>query len=122
VSVPDLTGQWTAVTETCTDTTKGSKCAIKGTFFVQNIGEGDAESAFVKYYLSEDNVFDGGDTFLSSASVGKIIAGTVIPKTFNRSFAAGASSGKYIIAVVDADNTVAESNENNNNIAYGPLQ
>ena len=123
VSVADLTGQWTSVNETCNDSKKGIKCSIEGKFIIQNIGEGDAESAVVKYYLSDDDIFDDGDTFLKSVSEGKIIAGTVLPKTFKKHFAAGVSlSGKYIIAVVDADNTIVESDENNNYIAYGPLQ
>jgi len=90
---------------------------------IQNIGDGDAGSMVVKYYLSDDDVFDGGDTLLKSDSLDKIIAGSVVPRTFKRTFAAGFSlSGKYIIAVVDANNAVVESNENNNSIAYGPLQ
>ncbi len=42
--------------------------------------------------------------------------------TLNYSFPSGeAASGKPIIAVIDADNTVAEANETNNHVVFGPI-
>ena len=41
---------------------------------------------------------------------------------WSMSLPAGVSaSGQYVIAVVDSQNVVFESNENNNQIAYGSL-
>jgi subtilase family serine protease len=31
------------------------------------------------------------------------------------------ATGKYVIAVLDADNSIKETNESNNNIHFGPI-
>lgn len=119
--MPDLTGQWVSAVSTCTESTKGIKCTLKATLNIQNIGTADSSSCVVKYYLSDDNILDldGGDTFLKQVSIGKISAGTSITKNLSYSFPYGVSiAGKYIIAVIDADDAVEESDEDNN-IAYG---
>lgn len=122
VTAPDLTGTWTSLTQTCKNTMKGIKCKIKGRLNIQNIGNWDALSSFVRFYLSDDNTYDGGDTFLKQVATGKIKKGKSKNRTLSYSFPLGVTvSGKYIIAVIDADNTVVEANETNNNITYGPI-
>ena len=120
---PDLTGIWTSITQTCKNTSKGIKCKIKGKLTIQNTGNQDALTSVVKYYLSNDNIFDGGDSFLKNVSTGKIKIDKSKIKTLSYSFAAGTSlTGKYIIAVLDSDNQITELDETNNNVVYGPLQ
>jgi hypothetical protein len=120
---PDLTGQWIVpVTQTCKNTSRGQKCTIKGTFTANNIGNRDASSAYVHFYLSDDDTYDEGDTQLKQSSTGKIKGGRGKSIKFSYSFPLGQIvTGKYIIAVIDKDNSVAEINETNNIITYGPI-
>jgi uncharacterized repeat protein (TIGR02543 family) len=118
----DLTGTWISMKETCKNTKKGIKCSLKGNLTVQNTGNIDVKKSSVKFYLSDDGIYDGGDTYLKKVSTGKVKAGKSQKKTISYSFKTGFStSGKYVIAVLDADGQVVEADKSNNNIVYGPL-
>jgi len=121
---PDLTGSWTTpVTQTCKSTKKGPKCTITGTLSVKNIGNRDASSSTVKFYLSDSNTYDQGDTPLMSAATGKIKAKQSKSIKLSKSFPLGqVVTGKYIIAVIDKYNSVKEIDETNNIIVFGPIQ
>jgi len=59
---------------------------------------------------------------LKQVATGAIKAAKSKTKTFNYTFPAGdTASGNYVIAVIDSDNTVAEANEDNNAIVFGPV-
>jgi hypothetical protein len=114
----DLTGYWPSLVQQCS----GTSCKIKGTLSIQNVGNEDAASSYIRFYLSDDNVYDETDMFLKQVSTGKLKADNTKNKTLSYSFSTGTSAtDKYIIAVIDADNTVSESNESNNIIVYGPI-
>ncbi|NWF76100.1 MAG: choice-of-anchor D domain-containing protein [Nitrospirae bacterium] len=120
--LPDLTGQWLTMEQTCKTKKSGTKCKIKGKLSIQNIGKQDATTSFVRYYLSTDNIYNAGDTPLKQVSTGKVKVDKNKEKKLSYSFSSGQSaSGQYVIAVIDADNEIVESNDNNNNIAYGPI-
>ena len=121
--LPDLTGQWNSLAQTCRDTRNGKKCRISGRLSIKNIGNKNAPSSFVRFYLSDDAQYIGGlDIFLKQVATGAVKAGKNMIKTLSYSFPLGeTASGKYIIAVIDAGNTVAESNESNNYVVYGPI-
>ena len=119
--VPDLTGQWSSLIQTC-KTSKTTKCKITGSLIIQNVGTLNASSSRVNFYLSDDAVYDEGDTFLKSVSTGSIKAGASKTKKLSYSLPVDESAtGRYIIAVIDADNGVAESNEGNNQVVFGPI-
>ena len=121
-SGPDLTGTWTSLVQTCRKSGKSFKCKIKGKLFVRNVGQQEAKSSFIGYYLSDNGDFESSDTFLKKAATGKIKAGKSKNTSISYSFKPGDSAaGKYIIAVIDAGNAVAEADETNNNISFGPL-
>ena len=118
VDGPDLTGVWTSLTHTC----KKSKCTIKGKLSIQNIGNRASGSSLVKLYLSDDNVYDEGDMLIKQILAGKLKAGKSQKKSFSSTLPVGATAyGQYIIAVIDANNTVSEIIETNNNVLYGPI-
>lgn len=119
--MPDLTGTWTSFTNSCKETKRGIKCKAKGKLSIQNSGILDAPSSYVRFYISYNTVFDEGeDEFLKQVATGKIKKSKSKTKTFSCSFGYGVqTSGRYIIAVIDADNTVAETDEVNNDIIYG---
>jgi hypothetical protein len=121
-SGPDLTGTWSSLTQSCKNTKKGINCKVKGNITIENIGNEDAPSSKIRIYISDDNTYDGGDNLLKQVATGKIKPSKSMKKTFSYSFPSGVSiSGKYIIALIDADNTVIEPDETNNITVFGPL-
>jgi hypothetical protein len=121
--LPDLTGQWVSIEQKCKKRKKEMRCKIKGILTIQNIGYEDADSSYVQFYLSDDNIYDLGDTFLKEMTVGKRMkAGKIKNKKLKYKMPYDVTAnGKYIIAVIDADNSVVELNESNNTIVYGPF-
>ncbi|MEB3340838.1 CARDB domain-containing protein [Okeania sp.] len=97
----------------------GSSISISG--YVKNIGSSSAGSSYVKYYLSDDTTLSSSDTYLGSDYVTSLGSGQssyeyeslTIPSTTSR-------GTKYVLLAADANNTVAESNENNN-VAHGSI-
>ncbi len=119
---PDLTGSWKFLTIKCIETRKGIKCKISGKLNVRNSGQQDAPSSSVKFFLSENNLYETEDMPLKKISTGKIKAGKSKDITIQYNFSYGTSlSGKYIIAVIDFENVLVEADENNNTIIFGPL-
>jgi uncharacterized repeat protein (TIGR02543 family) len=120
----DLTGSWTTpVTQTCKSTRKGPKCTIKGVLTINNNGNRNASSSTVKFFLSDDDTYDQGDTQLMSAATGKIKAKQSKSIKLSKSFPLGQIvTDKYIIAVIDKYNSVKEVEAANNVIAFGPIQ
>ena len=121
---PDLTGEWTTpVTQTCKSTKKGPTCTIRGTLTVKNVFNRDASSSTIKFYLSNSNTYDAGDTPLKSAVTGKIKAKQSKTINLTKRFPLDQDvKGLYIIAVIDEYNTVKEIDETNNIIVFGPIQ
>jgi hypothetical protein len=121
---PDLTGFWTKPAAKCKLRTTGLQCSLKGKFTVQNKGTAIAPSTVLRFYLSSDATFDGGDTQLGSDVVIRrpIKVGKTGKAKLKTTLPVGANpSGKFLLAVVDAVNTVSESDETNNVIVFGPL-
>jgi len=123
VPTPDLTGQWVSLTQTCKSTRGVNKCQVKGTFQVKNAGNKDiSSSGSVNFYLSADGIFSADDTSLKQVSAGKLKKGGSKSISLSINLSSGVTaSGKYVIAVIDQQDTISESNENNNQIAYGPV-
>jgi subtilase family serine protease len=93
----------------------GSQINIVAT--TRNQGVGTAIATTTKYYLSTHPTFDASaDVWLASLAVPLLASGasSVGPQTAVTIPPGTASGNYYILAVADADNTVAESNENNN--------
>ena len=122
-SGPDLSGAWTiSPTQTCKSSMKGQKCVVKGKISIVNNGQQEAKASVVQFYLSENSTVENTDKMIKKVSTGKIKAGKSKDVSISYSLPAGASAtGKYVIAQVDAKNAVAESDETNNIIDFGPL-
>ena len=100
-----LTSPTTAVpgsTINITDTTK-------------NQGTGAAGASTTKFYWSTNTTWDAGDAYLGSRAIPSLAALATNKGTITVTVPSGACSGTfYIIAKADADNLIAETNENNN--------
>ena len=83
----------------------------------QNTGGGPAAASVVRFYLSTDNVLDGNDTLLAgSRNVGPLDPGASSSGSTTVTIPASIAAGNYyVIAKADADGTVAETSELNNN-------
>ena len=120
---PDFTGQWVSFTQTCKTTFKGNQCKESAGFTAQNIGNKDAPSTvYVGFYISGNNTFSQDDTLLKKVSVGKLKKGASKKITLSVTLPVGVTlTGKFVIAVIDPQNPIPESDENNNQIVYGPI-
>ena len=101
---------------------RGSRCKIIGNVEIRNIGNLNAPSTSVRFYQSNSGLSYTEDSFLKQVSTGRMKTSRGKVKKLSYSFPSGKSaSGKYIIAVVDANNTVTEADETNNKAFCGPL-
>jgi len=76
---------------------------------------------FIQYYLSSDGV--ATNMFLKQQATGKLKPGKSRKRTLNAKLPVGVDdrSSQFLIAVIDADNTVGECDKDNNIIVAGPL-
>ena len=82
---------------------------------VENIGTGNAGDNKVKVYLSDDNTFDAGDTEVGEKEMKKLQAGKDRMVIVKYELPDDTDLGPaFLIAVVDADEEVSESDEGNN--------
>ena len=100
----DLTGSW--------QTLSYNGYILSGSFKTTNSGNQKAGTSLIRFYLSNDGTTPGKLITQNSFSLGIALSKTV---SF-RNLTTGVS-GKYVIAVIDANNNVVESNEQNNKIS-----
>ncbi len=119
---PDLTGQWNSLTQSCKTTAGKNKCKLQGALNIRNQGDQKAPASTIRLYLSQDEVLDENDVILKKLSTGSLKAGAGKMVKWSYNLPVGdQATGKYVIAVIDEEMAVAESDENNNEIAEGPI-
>jgi len=107
-NLPDLSGAWSNISKKKV----GTRYRVSGKLTVSNTGTQKASRATVKVYLSDNATYELSDQYLGSTTM-NINANRSASKTFNY-FVTEDPTGKYLIALIDPDNTIQESNENNN--------
>jgi hypothetical protein len=119
----DLTGEWVSlVSQSCQSTTSGTVCKLSGSLRVRNVGFKNILSASVQYFLSDDGTYDAGDIFLKKFATGELLFGKSKRFSFGYKLPVGeTAAGKYVIAVMDLNNKIAELDETNNAIVFGPI-
>src|SRR3989304_2959598 len=101
-----------------TPITGGAGATISVSDTTKNQGGGAAESSTTKFYLSTNGTVDGGDVLLGSRAIAGLTPGTSSAGSTTLTIPAGAATGSYyVIAQVDGDSAVAETQEGNNTIA-----
>jgi uncharacterized repeat protein (TIGR01451 family) len=119
---PDFTGTWQGVTQSCKGSGASQKCKLKGTLVVQNQGSQNASSASVQLYLSGNSTFEAGDTSLASTTTSALKRGKTKKRKLKVTLPTGSNaSGLFVIAVIDSAQGVAERNESNNSVNFGPI-
>jgi subtilase family serine protease len=83
-----------------------------------NSSAGDAGLSTTKLYFSSDTILDADDILLASRAVGALAAGKNSAAATTVTIPAGTPAGAYyVIAVADADGSVAERSEANNTLS-----
>ena len=83
-------------------------------FTYTNTGSMQANEPRVAFYLSSDNQWDSGDTFLESEELDEVDAGDSEDEEEQFDVYASQAGSYYIIAYIDYNNLISETNENNN--------
>lgn len=117
-SGPDLTGVWNPVSQSC----RLGQCKLQGSVQVWNQGSATAPASLLRVILSDDAVLDPGDTVLQESSIRSLLPGRSRTSKVKVKLPLGVTaSGKYLFAVIDPLNGVAETIETNNTLMYGPI-
>jgi uncharacterized repeat protein (TIGR01451 family) len=113
--LPDLTGNWASAAQQCKTTKSVATCSIHGSVNIINQGPGNAGASIVRFYLSTDVSLSADDLLLGQAPVPALPRGQSAVIKMKPVLQAGTNaSGKFVIAVIDADNVVAEGDKSNN--------
>ena len=89
---------------------------------MQNIGTIGAPGSLIRYYLSNDDRLNAGDTLLKQQATGAVKLGHLKKRTLSYWFPTDVSeAGQFIIVVMDAGEFVDECDEGNNVIVSCPL-
>jgi subtilase family serine protease len=114
----DLSGQWLSLSRTV----KRSVSTFKGKIRVKNLGGQSAPSFLILVYQSADTVLNtSSDPLVGKATVTSIPAAGYVDVSPRLS---GTYNGSpvYLIAVLDSNNVVSETNETNNKVLSALLQ
>ncbi|GEM_PF-696937 len=115
---PDLTGTWSPVSQSW----RKGRYTLRGTVRVVNQGTTTSAASRLRIFLSDDAVLDPEDALLKDSKIKKRKPGQGKTKELKVKLGEGVSAaGKYLFAVVDALNRVAETNEANNTPMTGPI-
>jgi hypothetical protein len=101
-----------AATLSASSVAQGTDVTI--TYRVSSWGPGNAPGSSSGIYLSANNVFDTGDTLLTTDAVGALAANVGSTETATFSTSSIAAGNYFIFAVADYNNAIAEANETNN--------
>jgi len=113
----DFAGHWVDLKQTCK-----TKCTLKGHFTVQNASAISVPASVLGLYLSNDALLDSSDTPLKQYRVRSLAAGRSVNRGVKVVLPAGTNaSGKYVIALVDADDAVPDADDTDNFATFGPL-
>ncbi len=113
-----LSGTWQELTQTVAGGSLPFR--LRGTFLVQNVGALAAVPSVLRFYLSNNATFDAADVLLQEVTIGALPAGGDRPAHLHALLESSAS-GKFVLAVVDANDDIEEPNETNNIVAFGPI-
>lgn len=118
----DATGVWSKLTQSGKATPK-TRIKIKATLILFNKTASEIPSSVLAVYMSDDATLDSdSDLLLKTYKIGKLKAGKQKLKKLSLKLPKGVSAtGKYIIALVDADDVLPDTDDINNIIPFGPL-
>ena len=107
--LPDVIASWTEFSVDYADSTQKAE----GYLQVANIGNREASGVQISYYLSENDLLDGMDILVGKEIIRSLPPGKTIWPRFDYR-AEIYLQGEFIIAVIDPENRLHESDEANN--------
>jgi hypothetical protein len=113
---PDLCCAMPMYSIRCTVPPGGGTCTVKGDFFYGNNGTEPAPASRVAFYVSADGNYDPG----ADAQIAQLITRPLAPGAMKRQRVslpvpfAHQNDVKFVIQIIDPDNTVPEANDFNN--------
>lgn len=112
----DLTGVWKSVTQLNEGAGADLQATIVGEFEVQNIGTEPAPASRMRFFVSDDRIYDPQfSQLLQEIAVPALQPGGVFKANLKARLAKGVDAiGFFVFAVVNTSNTVQESNKRNN--------
>ena len=121
---PDLVGAWG--TDVASKTTVTGVLKLRGQFTVtnQSPAKTTAAGAVVRFYLSSDGTLNGATVLGKDAAFDILAPGAseTVKLTGAKLQAGGTTfTGLYVVAVIDPDGAVTETDKGNNTVVYGPL-
>jgi len=96
--------------------TKRGKDYLSFLLTIRNVGNTPLTGTFVvRFYRSTDQTWDGGDTLLLTRTVRVTrLAPSRTTSLIGAATVPSPSHGRFLLGVIDATNTIVESNETNN--------
>ena len=112
---PDLSGSFMSISRQ----QKKSVFSLSALLAVYT-GAGNSSNVTVNFYLSDDSIYDGEDTLISTSIIKSIKLDS--SRTVKLNYTSPVSpAGKYLIALIDPANEITESEDGNNTVtAYIP--
>lgn len=107
--LPDLSSTWSQVSQA----KSGLRYRIRAALEVKNGGQYKAPAVTATVYLSDNPAFDPADRYLGTVNIRSLGQGKVVSRNLSYRVS-GNPQGKYLIAVVDPENSIRESSEENN--------
>lgn len=119
----DMAGAWkTPPKLVCQGSGGATVCRIKGTLTVHNQSTKKVAKSVLGLYLSKDRALDVEDSRIARIAVAGLAKKAAKNLPVNIKLAPGmVASGQYVVAVMDLNNAVAENDEGNNRVVFGPL-
>jgi uncharacterized repeat protein (TIGR01451 family) len=113
---PDLTGHWGLLKFQSKGTGESLQYRISGWLGILNQGNADSSTRFVtRIYVSTDGVLSEDDRLVKTFTSSRIRRGRNTRHKLNVKLPRGVdASESYVIAVIDAEDAVSESDETNN--------
>ena len=119
--LPGLTGRWEDLAIFCRGAAD-DRCRLTATFTALNPSLGPTPRVALRFYLSADTTLDEADTLLAEMPVKPLDVGESQRRRLNVALPPNTdTTGHFVIAFVDADDIVEESNEANNVIVSAVL-
>ncbi len=115
-----FSGAWQRLDQDCSSRGLAPRCRLRGALVVTNPGTETAEASLLQFFLSADEILDPDDVLLDEVLLRQLRPGKTWKQGLNV-IVDGDASGKFVIAVLDATNQVAEVNEDNNIVVSPPI-
>ncbi|MBM4258814.1 MAG: hypothetical protein FJ147_23295 [Deltaproteobacteria bacterium] len=119
-----LAGEWVSATQTCQakGKQKPPRCQVSGTLKVINTGTDRAAKFIIRFFFADSPTLNAGYVILKEKKMSGLNAKS--EQLFNvdlRLPSGVSSSGRFIVAFIDANAQVAEGDEADNRVVFGPL-